>query len=205
MRPRRAEDSDLRPVPILGALNRHGVRYVVMGSTAAIVQDVDLALTDLDVVPAVDSDNLLRLVRALRELGVREKRGELVEDAEQIFADPSVRLDSTFWTFVTAYGDLDIVLRPAGFEAGFSALIDNVQLVAMVDDRDPLLTVEAIVADVGDVYESKRRAARPKDIEVLTRFVGIHPKDPKKSVRARYRQELHDRTTTSADREPPSH
>jgi hypothetical protein len=197
VRPRRTGDSDLRPVPILAALNRQRVRYVVMGSTAAIIQDIDLALTDLDIVPAVNADNLVRLVRALRELDAREKGAEQVEDAEQALADPSVLLDATFWTFVTAYGDLDLVLRPAGFEAGFSALIDNVHVVALSDDRDPSLTVEVIVADVRVVYESKRRAGRPKDIEVLPRFAGIHLEDPKASVRARDRKDRHDKSAST--------
>jgi hypothetical protein len=158
-----------------------------VGSTAAIVQDIDLALTDLNVVPAVDSDNLVRLVGALAELSAHEMRAEQVEGAEQLFAEPSLLLDGTFWTFVTAFGDLDVVLRPAGFEAGFLALIDNVHVVALGDDLDPSLTVDVIFADVRDVYESKRRAARPKDIEVLPRFAGIHPADPRASLRTRYR------------------
>ena len=47
----RPGDSDLRAVPILAALERHGVSYVLVGSYGAIVQGIDLPMTDLDIVP----------------------------------------------------------------------------------------------------------------------------------------------------------
>lgn len=57
MRPRREGDSDLRPLPIVEALERHEVRYVAIGSYAAIAQGVDLDVTDFDIVPAEDEEN----------------------------------------------------------------------------------------------------------------------------------------------------
>jgi hypothetical protein len=116
----------LQLVPLLEVLNQNGVRYLVKGSTAAIIQDVDLPLTDLDVVPATDAANLRRLGDALRELGASERRGEQLEAAEEIFANPLLLSETTFWTFSTVFGDLDIVLRPAGFEAGYLVLLGRV-------------------------------------------------------------------------------
>jgi len=77
MRPYRDGDSELRIVPLVAALERHGVRYIAVGSTAAIIQGVDLVLTDLDIVPAIDLDrhNLKRLAKALAEIGALEKTG----------------------------------------------------------------------------------------------------------------------------------
>ena len=81
VRARRPGDSDLRAVPILAALERHHVSYVLVGSYGAIVQGVDLAMTDLDIVPATGSANRDRLVAALKDLGARERRGEVLEAA----------------------------------------------------------------------------------------------------------------------------
>src|SRR4029453_12653037 len=59
------------PEPMIAALNKHGVRYVVVGALAAIAQGYPLNTGDLDVTPARDPDNLDRLANALRELDAR--------------------------------------------------------------------------------------------------------------------------------------
>lgn len=148
MRERRSGDSDLRAVPIIAALERHGVAYVLMGSYGAIVQGVDLPMTDLDIVPATGAENRDRLVAALKDLGARERRGEATEVAYELMDDPSQLLDTTFWTFRTEYGDLDVVLRPAGFPRGYDDLVDSVVIIRLADESDPDLQVDAVVADV---------------------------------------------------------
>ena len=57
---------------LVDALDAHGVRYVVVGSVAALLHGVPLQPGDLDVTPALDPDNLERLARALKELGARQ-------------------------------------------------------------------------------------------------------------------------------------
>ena len=74
-------DSDLRAVPILAALERHDVSFVLVGSYGAIVQGVDLAMTDLDIVPATGAANRDRLVAALKDLGARGATRVVVEAA----------------------------------------------------------------------------------------------------------------------------
>lgn len=111
--------------------------------------------------------------------------------------DPTLLLDATFWTFTTNYGEIDLVLRPAEVEGGYVALIDRARLAELGDGGTPESVVRAVVADVADVYESKRKAARPKDIRVLSRFHGIHPIDNKGSVRERYRADQRQRRQSS--------
>jgi hypothetical protein len=53
---------------LLAVLDRHDVRYVVTGSSAALLLGVVLRPGDLDVTPALDRENLDRLARALAEL-----------------------------------------------------------------------------------------------------------------------------------------
>ena len=189
----RPDDSDLRAVPILAALERHEVAYVPVGSYGAIVQGIDLPVTDLDIVPATGPGNRNRLVCALKDLGARERRGDNLEAAGELMYDPSVLTDTTFWTFSTEYGDVDIVLRPAGFPGGYDDLIDDVVIVKLVDESDATLSVDAVVADVTAIYTSKRTAGRPKDLASLSAFAGIHPVDQREAVRQRYLRERAER------------
>ena len=53
-------------------LATHGVRHVVVGSVAVLLHGVPLTPGDLDIVPALDRDNLERLARALDDLGARQ-------------------------------------------------------------------------------------------------------------------------------------
>ncbi len=54
---------------LLGVLERHGVRYVLTGSVAALLYGVDIGKAgDLDITPALDDENLRRLGGALREI-----------------------------------------------------------------------------------------------------------------------------------------
>lgn len=63
--PKRAPD-----IPALaGMLDRHGVRYVLTGSVAALAYGVDIGQAgDLDITPALDVENLTRLAAVLREI-----------------------------------------------------------------------------------------------------------------------------------------
>jgi hypothetical protein len=57
---------------LLRFLNEAGVRYVVTGSAAAMLHGVPLEPGDLDITPALDRDNLARLVRVLEAIAARQ-------------------------------------------------------------------------------------------------------------------------------------
>ena len=59
------------PQEILAALDRHGVRYVVIGGLAAILHGAPHVTTDVDIVPEEALRNLERLSEVLRELNAR--------------------------------------------------------------------------------------------------------------------------------------
>ena len=52
------------PLPLLDALQRHGVEFIVVGAAAAIAQGSPLPTYDLDVTPANAPQNMERLVAA---------------------------------------------------------------------------------------------------------------------------------------------
>lgn len=175
---------------ILDALTRHGVRYIAVGSYPAIVQGVDLPMTDLDIVPVADSENERRLVEVLEELDARERLGDTTEPIDDLLANPESIADTTLRTFDTKYGELDVVLRPAGFPRGYDDLVANVVVATLQDEADPAIKVDAVLASVDDIYESKRQAGRPKDIDGLPAFGTTHRANTNDSVRARYRADL---------------
>jgi hypothetical protein len=119
---------------LLEVLSRHEVRFVVTGSAAAALLGVSLQPGDLDVTPATDTDNLVRLAAALDEIDARqypdepfvrwEESGgegrwvpfEPTEDDRRARAawrpDPAV-LDSFDHLLASRYGTLDVVPKLA--------------------------------------------------------------------------------------------
>ena len=72
-----ASDSELRRRPpdvttLLRVLGEAEVEYVVTGSAAAMLHGVSLVPGDLDITPALDSDNLSRLARVLESIEARQ-------------------------------------------------------------------------------------------------------------------------------------
>lgn len=53
--------------PILEALNRHNVAYVLIGGYAAIQHGATRSTQDIDVTPSTELENLGRLTAALKE------------------------------------------------------------------------------------------------------------------------------------------
>jgi hypothetical protein len=62
---------ELRSRELLAALERHRVRFLVVGGFAAQLHGATRQTKDLDLCPARDEDNFNRLAHALTELGAR--------------------------------------------------------------------------------------------------------------------------------------
>ncbi len=145
---------------IISVLNRHGVRYVIIGAFAAIAQQAPIAPTrDIDLTPDDDEDNRRRLSAALKELTACVRTDSL--DAGIPFDhDAASQRHAAMWNLVCRYGELDISFRPSGFEGGYMELAARAHRM-LVDG------VEVSVADLDDVIRSKEAAGRPKDVQVL--------------------------------------
>ena len=145
---------------IVSALNRHDVRFVLIGAFAAIAQGAPIAPTrDIDFTPDETADNLGRLSAALNELDARVRTGS---DAGGVPFDhdaASLRR-APIWNLICRHGEFDISFRPSGFEGGYAQLI--VRAHRMVIEG-----IELSVADLDDVIRSKEAAGRPKDLRVL--------------------------------------
>ena len=70
------------PTKAFAVLGEHGVEFVCIGGTAAVMQGANYVTFDLDVCPARNADNLARLSTALRALDARVR----VEGIDEGFA-----------------------------------------------------------------------------------------------------------------------
>jgi hypothetical protein len=130
------------------ALKRHGVRYLFIGKSAAILLGYPDTTQDADLFVAKDPENGRALVAALRQMSFRltsQQAAEIVrgKDFVQLKNGPF---------------DLDLVFAPDGIER-------------FEDAYDRHIDVEGFpVCHIDDVIASKEASGRAKDRESLPRL-----------------------------------
>ena len=155
-----AGEPELNAAAIVAALNRHKVRYVIIGAFAAIAQQAPIPATrDIDVTPEASQENLNRLSLALRELGARI-RTETVPEGLPFSHDAASLASADVWNLICPDGEFHISFHPSGFDQGYAQLAINAHRLRVGE-------VEVVVADLADVIRSKEAAGRPKDLRVL--------------------------------------
>jgi len=142
------------PEAILAALERHDVRYVLIGGLAATLHGSPHLTTDVDITPSTDAKNLARLADALDDLDARlrvenEPGGVAFEHSAEALAGAII------WNLVTRCGDLDLTLVPAG-TSGFDDLKRDAIEIRIRE-------IHVVVASLADVIRSKEAAGREKD------------------------------------------
>lgn len=147
------------PLEILRTLERHGVRYVLIGAAAARVAGAPVVTEDVDVTPATDQANLERLATALRELGAR-LRGAAEPEGVPFPVDAVMLGSAEIWTLTTSAGDLDVCFMPSGTRG-----YDDLRREASRERLGKGLSVT--VASLRDVIRSKEAAGRDKDLAQL--------------------------------------
>lgn len=153
--------ADFDPVEILRALEKHGVRYVLIGGIAARLRGAPLLTEDLDVTPDTAKDNLQNLCRALLALGARLRTAS-DPDGVAFPIEPEMLATARSWTLVTKHGDLDLVFEPAGTR-GYGDLARGATPLRVADK--PALKVA--VAGLADIIRTKEAAGRAKDRAAL--------------------------------------
>ena len=150
--------AEFEPQKLLGALERHGVRYVLVGGFAGVIHGSPYLTTDVDVVPESAMDNLERLSAALTDLHARVWTAS--EPSGIPFAHDAASLATVHvWNLVTDHGRLDIMFEPSGTTGYADLARDAVRLTIMGTEVD--------VASLADVIRSKEAAGREKDRLVL--------------------------------------
>ncbi len=103
-------------------LERHGVAYVIVGGYAARMHGSMRPTRDVDVTPATTRENLDRLAAALRELDARI-RTNAVPEGLPFSTSGEALAGHRMLNLQTRHGELDLTIRPAGFEGGYDELI----------------------------------------------------------------------------------
>ena len=157
--PPTAAVAEFDPVEALRILERHGVRYVVVGALAAAAAGAPVVTADLDITPAPDPENLERLASALRAL---EARLPTPSDPEGVPfpVDAEMLASAEMWTLTTRVGELDVIFEPSGTR-GFDDLRRDASRLCVADG------LEVLVASLADVVRSKEASARAKDLAQL--------------------------------------
>lgn len=161
-----AANAEFDPDRILRVLDRHGVEYVLVGGVGARIHGAQRATADIDCVPATTEENLDRLAAALVELGARLRVGGMTDEEArqlplQLDATTLAAFGSSTWT--TDAGPLDLLVELRDAAGGRHPYVDLATRAISVSVGE--LTIR--VASLEDIIESKRFAARPKDLEAL--------------------------------------
>ncbi|MGI8807847.1 MAG: hypothetical protein ACR2KK_08415 [Acidimicrobiales bacterium] len=151
------------PAGAFRALNRHEVRYVVIGGLASEFLGAAIGTNDIDICYERTPDNMDRLGAALRDLHATLRMAGVDEDLPFILDGPTIAAGDSF-TFRTDAGDLDVLGTPSG-TGGFRDLDAD----ATSYDLGEGLIVRVVSLD--DLIRMKEAASRPKDeahLHVLT-------------------------------------
>jgi hypothetical protein len=141
---------------IIGVLNRHGVRYVVIGAFAAQLHGAPIPRTrDIGVTPASDRENLARLSAALHELRAQIRTPDVLEGLPFDHDGPFLGR-ARVWNLTTPHGEFDVSFVPSGTD-GYADLARNAHIIDVFHQRVP-------TADLDDVIRSKEAGGRPNDL-----------------------------------------
>ncbi|MEX2621630.1 MAG: hypothetical protein WD250_15545 [Egibacteraceae bacterium] len=139
-------------IGVLEALDRHGVRCVVIGGLAANLLGSPILTNDVDVCYARDDANLERLAAALTALDA-SLRG--APPGLAFTPDAATLRAGDRFTFTTRLGPLDVLGQPDG-SGGYEALRRTAR-------RFTVRGVQVLVCSLDDLITMKRAAGRVKD------------------------------------------
>ena len=151
-----------RPRRILEVLDKHGVDFVLIGGVANSLHGSPYPTVDLDVVPALETSNLDRLVLALSELDAVLRDADTPEGIRLDLDGKTLKRvlpDFGFLRFDTKFGFLDLLYRPAGTK-GYRDLNRGAS-------DEVLGSIRVRVAALEDIIRSKEAVGRPRDREQL--------------------------------------
>jgi hypothetical protein len=150
------------PAAILAALERHGVRYVLIGGLAANAHGVRRTTRDVDVIVERTRENLARLADAARALEV----GSPVVDSRMRELDPLDPADLARAANVsldTRNGELDVMNEAKGAPA-FDLLAGRAVVVEVFGTCVPVASLDDLIA----LKDAAGRDVDLRDIADLT-------------------------------------
>jgi hypothetical protein len=155
----------LDPAGIVAALERHQVRYVIIGGVAAQLHGSPAPTRGLDVTPERSAPNLARLAAALASVEAQEWVPgfgyplQLPMDRRRLAGDRVLLTQ-------TRYGRVDVVPAPHGVPTGYDELEPRAHKVQAYGNELP-------VACIDDLVRSHGAASRAKDKLALARLIDL--------------------------------
>jgi len=150
----------VKPDELIAALNLHGVKYVIVGGFAAVLQGAHYITQDIDFCYARDPENLGRLVKALKPFA------PVIRPNPQLGFDMNILQENANFTLDTAVGEIDLL----GYIDGLGDFleVEKAAEVFQVHGQDYLvLSLEGLI-------QSKEALNRRKDIQLLEELNAIH-------------------------------
>ena len=142
------------PLRAVMVLQRHDVRFIIVGGLAASVLGSPTVTNDFDLCYSRDTENLIHLAEALRELNAT-LRGSPADLPFQL-DERTLRLGDSF-TFQTDAGNLDCIGTPSG-TTGYEDLFRSAIEIDLGDGTSVRIT------SLDDLIRMKKAAGRPKDL-----------------------------------------
>jgi len=140
--------------PLLSALVRNNVQFIIVGGFAATAHGSAFLTVDLDVVYSRSPDNMKRLADALEPLDPY-LRG--APPGLPFRLDPETLNRGLNFTLTTSAGDLDLLGEAAGG--------GSFELLESHCETRTVFGLECLVVDLETLIRLKRAAGRPKDLE----------------------------------------
>jgi len=144
---------------IIGKLGEANVRYLIVGGVAVVLHGYQRLTADLDLIVALDEDNLRATMKALGDLGFRPRAPVNMLD----FVDAAVRQTwisekgltvFSLWSEQHPSTEIDIFAEyPIDFDGAYSRSV-----TALIGHHS------IHFASIDDLVTMKRAAGRPKDL-----------------------------------------
>lgn len=155
---------------IIEALNRAGVRYLVVGGLAVVAHGHVRFTADIDLILDFDDDNLQRAMEAFVGLGYEPRAPVALHE----FADAEIRqawIDDKGMTVFSLFSDdhplteVDLfVADPIGFNEAYGRRV----ALAVAPG------IHATFVALDDLLRMKRSAGRPQDLSDVERLEELH-------------------------------